>query len=99
MAVLTETGLWEAGVCQLEVEDGPQVGADGIDNVPLRRYLADRAKFLNDARLSGYIAGKGHDFLTALGGDNYSPGDGRFAGTLQRRRDARFLETPDRRLP
>jgi hypothetical protein len=69
MAVLTESGLWEPGVYQLEVEDGPQGGADGIDNVPLR-HLADRTKFLNDARLSGYIAGKGRNLLTALGVSN-----------------------------
>jgi hypothetical protein len=71
MAVLTESGLWEAGVYQLEVEDGPQGEAEGIDNVPLR-HLADRTKFLNDARLSGYIAGKGRDLLTALGVSNIS---------------------------
>jgi hypothetical protein len=66
MAVLTESGLWEPGVYQLEVEDGPQGGAGGIDNVPLR-HLANRAKFLNEARLSGYIAGKGRNLLTVLG--------------------------------
>jgi hypothetical protein len=71
MAVLTESGLWEPGVYQLEVEDGPQGGADGIDNVPLR-HLANRAKFLNDARLSGYIAGKGRNLLTVLGVSNIS---------------------------
>jgi hypothetical protein len=66
MADLTETGLWAPGVYQLEIENGPQGGSDGIDNVPLRQ-LADRAKFLNDARLSGYIAGKGRNLLTVLG--------------------------------
>jgi hypothetical protein len=66
MAVLTESGLWEPGVYQLEVEDGPQGGAEGIDNVPLR-HLANRAGFLNNARLSGYIAGNGRNLLTVLG--------------------------------
>jgi hypothetical protein len=66
MAVLTESGLWEPGVYQLEVEDGPQGGVEGIDNVPLR-HLANRAGFLNNARLSGYIAGKGRNLLTVLG--------------------------------
>ena len=69
MAVLTESGLWEPGVYQLEVEDGPQGGADGIDNVPLR-HLANRASFLNNARLSGYIPGKGRNLLTVLGVSN-----------------------------
>ncbi|MDR0637587.1 MAG: hypothetical protein LBG27_01570, partial [Spirochaetaceae bacterium] len=69
MAVLTESGLWEPGVYQLEVEDGPQGGADGIDNVPLR-HLANRASFLNNARLSGYIHGNGRDILTVLGVSN-----------------------------
>ncbi|MHB9293109.1 hypothetical protein Holit_02229 [Hollandina sp. SP2] len=66
MAVLSETGLWEPGVYQLEVEDGPQGGAEGIDNVPLR-HLANRGSFLNNARLAGYIAGKGRNLLTVLG--------------------------------
>jgi hypothetical protein len=66
MAFVPEQVVWEPGVYQLEVEDGPQGGVDGIDNVPLR-HLANRAKFLNDARLSGYIAGKGRDLLTVLG--------------------------------
>jgi hypothetical protein len=66
MAVLSESGLWESEVYQLEVTDGPQGGVDGIDNVPPRQ-LANRARFLNDARLSGYIAGKGRNLLTVLG--------------------------------
>jgi hypothetical protein len=69
MAVLTESGLWEPGVYQLEVADGPQGGAEGIDNVPLR-HLANRAGFLNNARLSGYIAGKGRNLLDMLGVSN-----------------------------
>jgi hypothetical protein len=71
MAVLSETGLWEPGVYQLEVEDGPQGGAEGIDNVPLR-HLANRGSFLNNARLTGYIAGKGRSLLTVLGVTNIS---------------------------
>jgi hypothetical protein len=71
MAVLPESGLWEPGVYQWEIEDGPEGGADGIDNVPLR-HLANRAKFLNEARLSGYIAGKGRNLLTVLGVSNIS---------------------------
>ncbi|MDR2419465.1 MAG: hypothetical protein LBD79_10515 [Treponema sp.] len=66
MAVLSESGLWEPGVYQLEVEDNPQGGAEGIDNVPLR-HLANRGRFLNDARLSSYIVGKGRNLLTVLG--------------------------------
>jgi hypothetical protein len=66
MAFLPESGLWAPGVYQWEVEDGPEGGADGIDNVPLR-HLTDRAGFLNNARLSGYIAGKGRNLLTVLG--------------------------------
>jgi hypothetical protein len=69
MAVLTESGLWAPGVYQLEVEDGPQGGAEGIDTVPLRE-LAKRASFLNNARLSGYVAGKGRNLLTVLGVSN-----------------------------
>jgi hypothetical protein len=69
MAVLSETGLWEAGVYQLEVEDGPAGGAEGIDNVPLR-HLADRTRFLNEARVLGYIAGQGRSLLTVLGVSN-----------------------------
>jgi hypothetical protein len=69
MAFLTESGLWEPGVYRLEVQDGPQGGAEGIDNVPLR-HLANRARFLNEARLSGYIAGTGRNLLTVLGVSN-----------------------------
>ena len=64
MAILTESGLWEPGVYQLEVEDGPQGGAEGIDNVPLR-HLANRAGFLNTARLSGVFGGR--NLKTVLG--------------------------------
>jgi hypothetical protein len=71
MAVLTESGLWEPGVYQLEEEDGPQGGVEGIDNVPLRE-LANRAGFLNNARLSEYVAGKGRNLLTVLGVTNIS---------------------------
>jgi hypothetical protein len=65
MAVLQENGLWEVGVYQLEVEDGPQGGEDGIDNVPLRQ-LANRANFLNAARLAEYLE-IGRNLLTVLG--------------------------------
>jgi hypothetical protein len=39
---------------------------DGIDNVPPRQ-LASRTVFLNDARLAGYVEGKGRNLLAVLG--------------------------------
>jgi hypothetical protein len=66
MAMLQETSVWENGVYQLEVEDGPEGGAEGIDNVPPRQ-LANRTIFLNDARLAGSVEGKGRNLMTVLG--------------------------------
>jgi hypothetical protein len=47
MAVLQEQPVWSEGIYQLEVEDGPQGGPDGIDNVPLKQ-LADRTVYLKE---------------------------------------------------
>ncbi|MDR0909370.1 MAG: DUF6273 domain-containing protein [Spirochaetaceae bacterium] len=69
MANLIESGLYEPGIYQWEVSDGPEGGVDGIDNVPTRQ-LASRAGFLNDARLTLHIAGKGRNLLTVLGVSN-----------------------------
>jgi hypothetical protein len=57
MAFVPEQAVWEPGVYQLEVQDGPAGGMDGIDNVPLR-HAANRTKFLNTARVSGLLRGR-----------------------------------------
>jgi hypothetical protein len=47
MAFLPEQSVWSEGIYQLEVQDGPAGGADGIDNVPLKQ-LANRTRLLYD---------------------------------------------------
>jgi hypothetical protein len=47
MAFFQEQSTWSEGIYQLEVQDGPEGGPDGIDNVPLKQ-LADRTRFLYD---------------------------------------------------
>jgi hypothetical protein len=47
MAFLQEHSNWSEGIYQLEVQDGPEGGPDGIDNVPLKQ-LADRTRLLYD---------------------------------------------------
>jgi hypothetical protein len=37
MAFLQEQPAWSEGIYQLEIEDGPKGGPDGIDNVPLKQ--------------------------------------------------------------
>jgi hypothetical protein len=64
MAFVPEQAVWEPGVYQFEVEDGPEGGAEGIDNVPLK-HAANRTKFLNAARLSGVLGGR--DLMSVLG--------------------------------
>jgi hypothetical protein len=66
MANLVITPQWTDGVYQWELDDPVEGGPDGIDNKPTKD-LGDRSEFLNNARLSGYIAGKGCDLLTVLG--------------------------------
>ncbi|MDR2095054.1 MAG: DUF6273 domain-containing protein [Treponema sp.] len=51
MAFLPEESVWSEGIYQLEVEDGPEGGPEGIDNVPLKQ-LADRTVYLKE-NLSG----------------------------------------------
>jgi hypothetical protein len=51
MAFLPEQSVWSEGIYQLEIQDGPAGGPDGIDNVPLKQ-LADRTRFLFEGQNS-----------------------------------------------
>jgi hypothetical protein len=47
MAFLPEQSVWSEEIYQLEIQDGPAGGPDGVDNVPLKQ-LANRTRFLYD---------------------------------------------------